>query len=179
VECECSRKKTISDDAQKNSGCRLSACFPDCRKPQKLKCWADRSCDSTSVGANYREAYRARSRPECEWDKRHARQRREGSGSELGGERMNLSRNAVIHCANSRRPLTGLNCSSMNRLSPHTSCRLSVKNGAAGMSDMHGNAARVAESEAGADRSARKNPHNFLNLNSSFILFLRFIILPS
>jgi 23S rRNA-intervening sequence protein len=100
----------------------------------------------TSVGANYREAYRARSRPEwSEWDKRHARQRREGSGSELGGERMNLSRNAAIHCANSRRPLTGLNCSSMDRSSPQKSCRLSVKNGATGMSDMHGNAARVAE----------------------------------
>jgi hypothetical protein len=46
----------------------------------------------TSVGANYREAYRARSRAEwSEWDERHARQRREGSGSESGGERMNLS----------------------------------------------------------------------------------------
>jgi len=36
----------------------------------------------TSVGANYREVYRARSRAEwSEWDERHARQRREGSGS--------------------------------------------------------------------------------------------------
>jgi hypothetical protein len=39
----------------------------------------------TSVGANYREAYRGRSK--AEWsdrDERHARQRREGSGSEPG-----------------------------------------------------------------------------------------------
>jgi four helix bundle protein len=35
----------------------------------------------TSIGANYREAYRARSRAEwSEWGERHARQRREGSG---------------------------------------------------------------------------------------------------
>jgi hypothetical protein len=44
----------------------------------------------TSVGVNYREAYRGRSRAEwSERDERHARQRREGSGSESGGERMN------------------------------------------------------------------------------------------
>jgi four helix bundle protein len=35
----------------------------------------------TSIGANYREAYRARSRAEwSERGERHARQRREGSG---------------------------------------------------------------------------------------------------
>src|SRR6266513_1088344 len=70
----------------------------------------------TSVGANYREAYRARSRAEwSERDERHARQRREGSGSEAGGERMNLLRNAAIRAASSRRRPVGSNCSSMER----------------------------------------------------------------
>ena len=39
----------------------------------------------TSIGANYREAYRARSKPEwSEWDERHRRYRREGSGERVG-----------------------------------------------------------------------------------------------
>jgi hypothetical protein len=39
----------------------------------------------TSVGANYREGYRARSKPEwSEWDERHRRYSREGSGERVG-----------------------------------------------------------------------------------------------
>jgi hypothetical protein len=81
---------------------RLFSEFPKTTEAQVLGKQVLRS--GTSVGANYREAYRARSRAEwSEWDERHARQRREGSGSESGGERMNLSRNAAIHCVNSRK----------------------------------------------------------------------------
>ncbi len=45
-----------------------------------------------SVGANYREAYRGRSR--AEWsdrDERHRRQSREGSGKRVGNERINAT----------------------------------------------------------------------------------------
>jgi hypothetical protein len=72
----------------------------------------------TSVGANYREAYRGRSKAEwSEWCERHARQRREGSGSETGGERMNLSRSVAIRSASLKKPLTGLNGLSTERSS--------------------------------------------------------------
>src|SRR5438874_1526882 len=57
---------------------------------QMLRC-------GTSIGANYTEACRGRSKAEwSDWDKRHARQRREGSGERVGDERMNLSPNAAI-----------------------------------------------------------------------------------
>jgi four helix bundle protein len=60
-----SRMKKISGNVRRNSRCRLFASFPSCRKQQKLKYWASRFCDlAHRSGANYREAYRARSRAE-------------------------------------------------------------------------------------------------------------------
>jgi hypothetical protein len=83
----------------------------------------------TSVGANYREAYRARSRAEwSERDERHTRQRREGSGSESGDKRMNSSRNAAIHYVNWRKRPTGSNFWSMERSFRQTSFQLCGKN---------------------------------------------------
>jgi hypothetical protein len=57
-----------------------------------------------------------------------------------------------LHGERRIKPPTGLNCSSMERSSRQKSSQLSGRNGAIGVSDMHGNAARVAESEAGAER---------------------------
>ena len=65
---------------------------------------------------------------------------------------LSSSRNAAIHCVNSRKRPTGSNCSSMERSFRQISFQLSGKNGATGMSDIHGNAVRVSESEAGAER---------------------------
>jgi len=54
----------------------------------------------TSIGANYREAHRARSKAEwSERGERHRRHGREGSGERLGEERINSSQNAATHCA--------------------------------------------------------------------------------
>jgi len=75
---------------------------------------------------------------------------------------MNLSRNAVIRYVSSRRQLTGSNCSSMERSFRQIRSQLSGKNGATGVSDMHGNAARVAEREAGAERMNAMNSSPFL-----------------
>src|SRR6266478_10191955 len=62
----------------------------------------------TSVGANYREAYRGRSK--AEWSERAANDidgtAAQGSGSESGDERISLSRNVAILCASLKRPLT-------------------------------------------------------------------------
>ena len=82
--------------------------------------------------------------------------------SESGEERINSSQNAAIHCVNSRRRPTGSNCSSMERSFRQISFQLSGKNGATGISDIHGNAARVAESEAGAERMNATNSSPFL-----------------
>ena len=64
----------------------------------------------TSVGANYREAYRARSK--AEWSERAANDidgtAAQGSGSESGDERINLSLNAATRCVSWRRRVTGL-----------------------------------------------------------------------
>jgi hypothetical protein len=64
----------------------------------------------TSVGANYREAYRGRSR--AEWSERAANDidgsAAQGSGSESGEERINLLPNAVIAFVKSRRRRIGL-----------------------------------------------------------------------
>ena len=66
----------------------------------------------TSVGANYREAYRGRSR--AEWSERAANDidgtAAQGSGSESGDERINLLPNAVIAFVKSRRRRIGLSC---------------------------------------------------------------------
>jgi len=57
----------------------------------------------TSVGANYREAYRGRSKAEwSERGERHRRNSRDGSGERVGDERINSSRNAVIAFARLR-----------------------------------------------------------------------------
>jgi hypothetical protein len=84
----------------------------------------------TSVGANYREAYRGRSK--AEWSERAANDidgsAAQGSGSESGEERINLSRNVAILCASLKRPLTGYNCSSTERLSRRKSYRLFGRN---------------------------------------------------
>ena len=62
----------------------------------------------TSVGANYREAYRGRSKPE--WSERAANDMdgsaAQGSGSESGGERINSLQSVATRCANSKRPAT-------------------------------------------------------------------------
>jgi 23S rRNA-intervening sequence protein len=63
----------------------------------------------TSVGANYCEAYRGRSKAEwSDWatsdiDGTAA----QGSGSESGDERINLLRNAATRCVSWRRRVTG------------------------------------------------------------------------
>src|SRR5205823_11168065 len=41
----CSRKEKISGNARRNSDYKLFACFPSCRKQQKLKYSANRFCD--------------------------------------------------------------------------------------------------------------------------------------
>ena len=62
------------------------------------------------MGANYREAYRARSK--AEWSERAANDidgtAAQGSGSESGDERINLSLNAATRCVSWRRRVTGL-----------------------------------------------------------------------
>jgi hypothetical protein len=67
----------------------------------------------TSVGANYREAYRGRSR--AEWSERVANDidgsAAQGSGSESGEERINLLLNAATRCVSWMRRVTGLNFS--------------------------------------------------------------------
>jgi len=64
----------------------------------------------TSVGANYREAYRARSK--AEWSERAANDidgtAEQGSGSESGDEHINLSRSPATHCVSWKRRVTGL-----------------------------------------------------------------------
>lgn len=53
----------ISGSAQNTSGCALFGCFPDCRKTTEAQVLGKQILRSgTSVGANYREAYRARSK---------------------------------------------------------------------------------------------------------------------
>ena len=78
---------------------RLFSEFPKTTEAQVLGKQVLRS--GTSVGANYREAYRARSRAEwSEWDERHGRQSREGSG-DRGGHRGNQNR---VACASRFHP---------------------------------------------------------------------------
>ena len=48
------------------------------------------------------------------------------------------------------------------KIVPADKLQLSGKNGATGMSDIHGNAARVAESESGAERMNATNSSPFL-----------------
>jgi hypothetical protein len=84
----------------------------------------------TSIGANYREAYRA---PAVERNGASGASDMHGNAarvaeSEPGGERMNLSRNAVIRYVSSRRQLTGSNCSSMERSFRQIRSQLSGKN---------------------------------------------------
>jgi len=53
----------------------------------------------TSIGANYREAFRGRSK--AEWNERgerHRRNSRDGSGERVGDERINSLRNAATAC---------------------------------------------------------------------------------
>jgi hypothetical protein len=52
---------------------------------------------------------------------------------------------------------TGSNFSSMERSFRQITFQLSGKNGAPGISDMHGNAVRVSESEAGVERMNAMN----------------------
>ena len=63
----------------------------------------------TSVGANYREAYRGRSKAEwSEWATRDMDGKAaQGSGSESGDERISSSRNAATPCEKSKRAPTG------------------------------------------------------------------------
>jgi len=66
----------------------------------------------TSVGANYREAYRGRTK--AEWSERAANDidgtAAQGSGSESGDEHINLLPNAVIAFVKSRRRRIGSSC---------------------------------------------------------------------
>src|SRR6266404_3993093 len=100
----CNRKKTISDNARRNSDCRLFACFPDCQKQRKLRYSANRFCDLA-----------------------HRSERITGKHIAPAVER-NLSRNAVIRYVSSRRQLTGSNCSSMERSFRQIRSQLSGKN---------------------------------------------------
>src|SRR5437879_5498890 len=94
--------KKISGNARRNSHCRFLVCFPSCRKQQKLKCWADRFCDlahrwGRTIGKHIALAVeRNRASGTSDMHGNAARV----AGSEPGGERMNSSRNAAIHCAN-------------------------------------------------------------------------------
>jgi hypothetical protein len=123
-----SRMKKISGNVRRNSRCRLFASFPSCRKQQKLKYWASRFCDLA-----------------------HRSGRTTGKRIVLAVE-PSSSRSAAIHCVNSRRRPTGSNCSSMERSFRQISFQLSGKNGANGMSDIHGKAVRVSEHGARGER---------------------------
>ena len=84
----------------------------------------------TSVGANYREAYRGRSK--AEWSER-APSDLDGTAarvaeSDSGEERINLSRSVAILCASLKRPPTGLNCWSMERFFRPKDSQLSDRN---------------------------------------------------
>src|SRR5256885_15594895 len=76
-----------SNNVQKHSACTLFGCFPRCRKQQKLKCLVNRSY----VQARQLEQIIARRIADA--------------------AKRSSSRSVAIHCVNSRRPLTGLNCS--------------------------------------------------------------------
>ena len=84
----------------------------------------------TSVGANYREAYRGRSR--AEWSERAANDidgsAAQGSGSEKGDERINLLPSTVIAFVKLRRRRIGLSCSSKPTLFPVTNLQLCARN---------------------------------------------------
>ena len=75
-------------DRTKHFALRIIEIFPVIPKTAEAQVLGKQVLRSgTSVGANCREAYRARSKPEwSDRDERHARHRREGSGSEPGGE---------------------------------------------------------------------------------------------
>ena len=103
---------------------RMFAAIPRTTKAQVLGKQLLRS--GTSVGANCREAYRGRSK--AEWSERGASDMH-GNGarvaeSEAGAERMNLSRSAAIPSANSKRLVTGLNCSWTQKLSQQKNFQL-------------------------------------------------------
>ena len=84
----------------------------------------------TSIGANYREAYRGRSR--AEWSERAANDidgsAAQGSGSESGDERINSLPNAAIAFAKLRRRRIGSSCSSEPTLFPRANLRLCARN---------------------------------------------------
>ena len=77
---------------------RLFSILPKTTEAQVLGKQVLRS--GTSVGANYREAYRGRSK--AEWSERAANDidgsAAQGSGSESGEERINLLLNAATRC---------------------------------------------------------------------------------
>jgi hypothetical protein len=83
----------------------------------------------TSVGANYREACRGRSRAErSDWGERHRRKSREVAESETGDERINSLPNAAIAFAKLKRRRIGSSYSSEPTLFPRRNLRLCARN---------------------------------------------------
>jgi len=106
---------------------RLFSALPKTTEAQVIGKQVLRS--GTSVGANYREAYRGRSKAEwSERGERHRRYSREVAESESEEERINLSRSVATRFGNWKRRPTGLNCSSMERSSHRKSSQLCAGN---------------------------------------------------
>src|SRR5205823_11034539 len=86
---KCRMKKMICEIERRRSLCRLSGCLRPSQKQRKRRSLANNCCG-----------------PARQLEQIIARRIADAA-------RLNLSRNAAIRCASLKRPLTGLNCSSM------------------------------------------------------------------
>ena len=127
---KCRMKKMICEIERRRSLCRLSGCLRPSQKQRKRRSLANNCCGPARQLEQIiarRIADAARRNGASGTSDMHGNAARVVE-SEPGGERMNLSRNAAIRFASLRRPLTGLNCSSTQRLSEQKHFQLFDRN---------------------------------------------------